>query len=299
MASDGPSPSFPPLRLGLTTPQPSRCHHTQSLLAPSFHDPKMPHVIESPVTPSRAFLPPRRSATTCCRLSLRPCTALSCNLQPLLKLSLFNLGPSVVQFVSIVHFCWITETQFLNLCVYLYLFLFCLCFSDRNDSELQQGFSKGGNVQTVRHTAETHVDKERTGSGLWNAKKEGIISKNNLWGRWKRDEYWVNLSTSSTCRWICSILIGCEWIWFGGGWMCQFHPPPKWQIHPHCFRTSPTLYRQALSSLTTIYQFTYFQTARVCFNHPHSINTNHSRNSPNHTLWHYSIWATTNSTKTF
>ena len=48
-------------------------------------------------------LPPRRWATTCCRLSLRPCTApLSCSLQPLLKLSLLSLGPSLLQFVSLV-----------------------------------------------------------------------------------------------------------------------------------------------------------------------------------------------------
>ena len=40
---------------------------------------------------------------TCYRLSLHPCTApLSCSLQPLLKLSLLSLGPSLLQFVSIV-----------------------------------------------------------------------------------------------------------------------------------------------------------------------------------------------------
>jgi len=51
----------------------------------------------------RASLPPRRWATTRCRLSLRPCTApLSCSLQPLLKLSLLSLRPSLLQFVSIV-----------------------------------------------------------------------------------------------------------------------------------------------------------------------------------------------------
>jgi len=52
-------------------------------------------------------LPPRRWATTCCRLSLRPCTApLSFRLQPLLQLSLLSLasGPSLPQFVSIVSF---------------------------------------------------------------------------------------------------------------------------------------------------------------------------------------------------
>jgi len=47
MASDGPSPHSPSLCLGLATHQPSRCHHAQSLLGPSFHDSRTPHVLES------------------------------------------------------------------------------------------------------------------------------------------------------------------------------------------------------------------------------------------------------------
>jgi len=47
MASDGPSPHFPSLHLGLPGPQPSRRHHAQSLLGPSFHDPGTHHVLES------------------------------------------------------------------------------------------------------------------------------------------------------------------------------------------------------------------------------------------------------------
>jgi len=46
MASDGPSPHFPSLRLGLPASQPSRRHHAQSLLGPSFHDPRTHHVLE-------------------------------------------------------------------------------------------------------------------------------------------------------------------------------------------------------------------------------------------------------------
>jgi len=46
MASDGPSPHFPSLRLGLPAPQPWRRHHAQSLLGPSFHDPRTHHVLE-------------------------------------------------------------------------------------------------------------------------------------------------------------------------------------------------------------------------------------------------------------
>ena len=54
-----------------------------------------------PPRASRASLPLRRWAMTCCRLSLRPITVpLSCSLQPLLKLSLFSLGLSQLQFVS-------------------------------------------------------------------------------------------------------------------------------------------------------------------------------------------------------
>jgi len=58
MASDGPSPHSPFLRLGLLAPQPSRCHHDQSLLGPSFNDPRTHYVLES--QPSR----PRLSPTT-------------------------------------------------------------------------------------------------------------------------------------------------------------------------------------------------------------------------------------------
>jgi len=47
IASDGPPPHSPSLRLGLPVPQPSRRHHAQSLLGPSFHDPKTHHVLRS------------------------------------------------------------------------------------------------------------------------------------------------------------------------------------------------------------------------------------------------------------
>jgi len=47
MASDGSSPHSPSLCLGLTVSQPSRRHHAQPLLGPSFHDPRTPHVLES------------------------------------------------------------------------------------------------------------------------------------------------------------------------------------------------------------------------------------------------------------
>jgi len=47
IASDGPSPLPPFLRLGLATHQPSRGHHPQSLPGPSFHDPRTLHVLKS------------------------------------------------------------------------------------------------------------------------------------------------------------------------------------------------------------------------------------------------------------
>jgi len=47
MAGDGPSPHFPSLHLSLTAPQPSTCHHAQSLLGFSFHNPRTHHVLES------------------------------------------------------------------------------------------------------------------------------------------------------------------------------------------------------------------------------------------------------------
>ena len=135
MASDCPSPQFPSLRLGLTAPQPSRRHRAQSLLGPSFHDSRMPHVSRIPSRASRASLPPRGWATTCCRLSLRPCIAsLSCSLQPLLKLSLLSLGPSLLQFVSIVSLLLIHGNSiFESMCVFhpfpLLLLLFWLKYT--------------------------------------------------------------------------------------------------------------------------------------------------------------------------
>ena len=41
------SPHSPSLRFGLPAPQPSRRHHAQSLLGPSFHDPGTHHDLES------------------------------------------------------------------------------------------------------------------------------------------------------------------------------------------------------------------------------------------------------------
>jgi len=56
-----------------------------------------------PPRASRTSLPPRWWATTCCRLSLCLYTVpLSCSLQPLLMLSLWSLGPSLLSIVSLL-----------------------------------------------------------------------------------------------------------------------------------------------------------------------------------------------------
>ena len=52
MARDDPSPLTPSLRLGLSALQPSTRHHAQSLLGPSFHEPRTPHVLESRILSS-------------------------------------------------------------------------------------------------------------------------------------------------------------------------------------------------------------------------------------------------------
>jgi len=134
---DGPSPHPPSLRLGLTAPQPSRRHHAQSLLDPSFHDPRTHHILES--HPEQAAPLSRRDDERCHAIfSLCPCSAPpSCSLQPLLKLSILSLRPSLLQFASIVspllnH----RNPTFERVCVF-YCFLFCLYFSDRNELQLE------------------------------------------------------------------------------------------------------------------------------------------------------------------
>ena len=120
MATDGPSPHFTSLRLGLTAPQPSRRHHAQSLLGPSFHDPRTPHVLES--HPERAAPLSRRDderwhavgshSALALRLYLAACNpSSSCHFWVWDHLcSRLNLSRSF-------HLCWITEIRTLNLYV--------------------------------------------------------------------------------------------------------------------------------------------------------------------------------------
>ena len=137
MTSNGPPPHFLSLRLGLPTPQPSRRHHAQSLLGPSFHDPRTPHVLES--HPEQAAPLSRRDderrhpigshSALALRLYLAACNpSSSCRFWVWDHLC-SNLSQSF-------HLCWISEIQSLNLFVCFYLILFCLCFSDRNALQL-------------------------------------------------------------------------------------------------------------------------------------------------------------------
>jgi len=91
-----------------------------------------------PPRASRASLLPRRWATTCCRLSLRPCTApLSCSLQPSSSCRVWVLDHFCSNLSQSFHLCWITEIRSLNLCVLFNLLFFCLCFFDRNKLQLE------------------------------------------------------------------------------------------------------------------------------------------------------------------
>jgi len=103
MASDGPSPHSPFLRRGLPTPSQSRRHHTQSLLGPSFHNPRTHHVLES--HPEQAAPLSRRDDERRHAIGSHPALALSLDLaacNPSSSFSLLNLRPSLLQFVSII-----------------------------------------------------------------------------------------------------------------------------------------------------------------------------------------------------
>jgi len=133
MASDSSLPHFSSLRLSLT----SRRHHAQSLLGPSFHDPRTHNALES--HPERAAPLSRRNderrhavgshSALALRLYLAACNPSSSCCFWVLDHLCSNLSQSF-------HFCWITETLFLNLCVFFCLFFLCLCFSNRNELQL-------------------------------------------------------------------------------------------------------------------------------------------------------------------
>jgi len=138
MTGDGPSPHFPSLHLSLTAPQPSTCHHAQSLLGPSFHNPRTHHVLKS--TPSKPHL---SHATTSHDM-------LSALTSPLHSTSIWQpttppqdgafeswtISATVCFNRSRFTFAEITEIRSLNPCVCVWPFLLCFCFSDRNELQL-------------------------------------------------------------------------------------------------------------------------------------------------------------------
>jgi len=125
MACNGPSPHSPSLRFGLPARQPSRCHHAQSLLGTSFHDPRTHHVLESYPKPLQAAPLSHRDderwpaigshSTLALRLHLAACSpSSSCRFWVLDHLC-SNLSHSF-------HLCWITEIRSQWTCVCVFTF---------------------------------------------------------------------------------------------------------------------------------------------------------------------------------
>jgi len=76
------------------------------------------------------------------QLSLSPCTAPpSCSLQPLLKLSLLSLRPSLLEFVSIVSTLLNHGNPIFEPVCAFYHFLFCLYFSDKMNFSFKSLFA--------------------------------------------------------------------------------------------------------------------------------------------------------------
>jgi len=118
----------PPSHQDATTPSPC--------WAPSFHDPRTHHVLESH---------PEQAAPLSRRDDKRHAVGSHSALPLLLYFAACNPSSSCRFWVldhlcsnlsQLFHFCWITEIRSLNLCVCFYLLLFCLCFSQSDRNEL-------------------------------------------------------------------------------------------------------------------------------------------------------------------
>ena len=90
------------LRLGLPAPQPSRRHHTQSLLGPSFHDPRTHHVLES--HPERAAPLSRRDDEWCTPSSLTPLLHCASILHLWLHVAVPGVAKFTPAFVAVIFF---------------------------------------------------------------------------------------------------------------------------------------------------------------------------------------------------
>ena len=114
MASESPSPLPPSLRLDLAAHQLSRRNHAQSLLGPSFHDPRTLHVLEShsePAAPlSRRDNERRHAVGSHSTLALHLCLLLVIFPHAFFEhlcSNLFQTRAIVIPF----HSCLIMETQ--------------------------------------------------------------------------------------------------------------------------------------------------------------------------------------------
>jgi len=135
MASDGPSPHFPSLRLGLTahshrdvtTPNPCCAPHfiPERLMFsnPTSSEPRLSSTATISDNMLSALTPPLH------RASFR-------SLQPLFKFLLLSLGQSLLQFVSIVSPLLNHKNPIFEPIYVFDLFLFCLEFVDRNQLQL-------------------------------------------------------------------------------------------------------------------------------------------------------------------
>jgi len=133
MASDGPSPHSPSLRLGLPAHQPLRRHHAQSLLGPSFHDPRTHHVLKS--HPKRAAPLSRHDDEGCHAIGSHSVLALRLHLaacSPSSSCRFWVLDHLCSNLSQLFHLCWITEIWSLNLCVCFTFSSSAFYFSDRN-----------------------------------------------------------------------------------------------------------------------------------------------------------------------
>jgi len=138
MANDGLSPHSPSLHLAWPY-RPSAIETTprQVPVGPLITWPKNASCSRILPRASRASLPLRRWATTCCRLLLRPCPApLSFSLQLLLKLSLLSAGPSLLKFVSIISLLLKSRKSDFWTCVFVLPWPLLPLLSDRNELQL-------------------------------------------------------------------------------------------------------------------------------------------------------------------
>jgi len=116
------SKSFHPISLPcafcLSAPQPSRRHHAQSLLGPSFFDSRTHHVLES--HPEQAAPLSRRDDERWHAISSNSVHALLLHLaacSPSSSCRFWFLDHLYSKLSQSFHLCWITEIRSLNLCV--------------------------------------------------------------------------------------------------------------------------------------------------------------------------------------